>query len=320
MHNISGLKAGRQNRASLQFLVLLGVIFLLFFVQEILIPGSLSTGQVMLISRQASALGIIALGQAIVILSGGIDLSVGSMVMVTNVFAISWMRGSDAFFLQGILGCLALGVLVGSINAMGVLLLKIAPFMMTLCSMTILQGVSFVYTKGAPTGSAAPSLRAMGTGYLFGTVPFSTVIWLTLALILWFFLRYTSYGRKLYAVGSSSAAARLCGISTFRVQFSAYVISSVLAAVAGLILSGYVNTTTLSIGGDYVMNSLAAVLIGGNAIEGGKGGVFGAVLGAFFIMLLFAILTMLSIGEVGKLITQGLIIFFVVAGQSAMKK
>lgn len=316
----NALKRSRITRTGLQALTLPIAILLMFVLQEILIPGSLSMGQVMLISRQASTLGIIVLGQTIVILAGGIDLSVGSMVLITNVFAISWMRGADAFLLQGVLACLALGFLVGCVNAAGVLLLKIAPFVMTLCTMIILQGISYVYTKGAPTGSAAPGLRSLGTGYLFSAVPYSTLIWLLLAFLLILLLRYTAYGRRLYAVGSSIAAAKLCGISTFRVRFSAYVISSLMATLAGLIISGYINTATLTTGGDYVMNSLAAVLIGGNAIEGGRGGILGPVFGAFFIMLLFAVLTMLSIGEAGKLIAQGLIIFIVVAGQGLFKK
>ena len=105
-----------------------------------------------------------------------------------------------------------------------------------------------------------------------------------------------------------------------RIKFSTYILSSLLAVVAGLLASGYIGTTSLSLGNDYINNSLAAVLIGGNAIEGGKGGVWGCVLGAFFMMLLFALLTMLSIGQVGKLIVQGLIIFGVVAGQGVFKK
>ncbi len=292
----------------------------MFAMQETLIPGSFSAGQAMLISRQASALGILVLGQALVILAGGIDLSVGSMVLLTNVFAIAWMKGSNEYFLQGTLLCLALGAAVGAVNALGVLALRIAPFVMTLCSMTILQGVSFVYTRGAPTGSAAPVLRLMGTGYFLGFLPYSTVMWLALAVVLWFLLRFTAFGRKIRAVGSNVPASRLCGISSFRMRFSTYVVSSVFAAVSGLFMSGYINTTSLSVGGDFVMNSLAAVLIGGNAIEGGRGGIWGTVLGAFFIMLLFAVLTMLSIGEAGKLVTQGLIIFAVVAGQGLLRK
>ena len=292
----------------------------MFAVQQLFLPGSLTANQVMLISRQASALGIIALGQAMVILIGGIDLSVGSVVMLTNVFAIAWMRGSDSLCAQVVLLCLTMGLIVGAANALGVLVLNIAPFVMTLCSMTILQGICYVYTKGAPTGSAAPWLRSLGTGYLFGFVPYATAIWIALSALLSAALKFTGYGRKVYAVGGNLRAARLCGISTFWIRFSAYALSGVLATVAGLILSGYINTTSLTIDGDFVMNSLAAVLIGGNAIEGGKGGVWGVVLGSFFIIALFALLTMLSIGEVGKLIAQGLIIFGVVAVQGVLRK
>jgi ribose/xylose/arabinose/galactoside ABC-type transport system permease subunit len=209
---------------------------------------------------------------------------------------------------------------VGAANALGVLVLNIAPFVMTLCSMTILQGICYVFTKGAPTGSASPWLHSLGTGYLFGFVPYATAIWIALSVLLSAALKFTSYGRKVYAVGGNLRAARLCGISTFRIRFSAYALSGMLATVAGLIMSGYINTTSLTIGGDFVMNSLAAVLIGGNAIEGGRGGVWGVVLGSFFIIALFALLTMLSIGEVGKLIAQGLIIFGVVAAQGALRK
>ena len=202
---------------------------------------------------------------------------------------------------------------------MGVLVLKIAPFVMTLCTMTILEGVCYVYTQGAPTGSAAPAIRTLGTGHL-GQVPYSTVIWLALALVMWVVIRYTTLGRKLYAVGGNAQAARLSGISNRLVVAGAYVFSALMSMLAGIILSGYLNITSLTVGGDYVMNSLASVLIGGNAIEGGRGGVWGVVLGAFFMMFLMAILTMVGMSEVGKLIVQGVIIFAVVAFQSLMKK
>lgn len=151
-------------------------------------------------------------------------------------------------------------------------------------------------------------------------MPYSTVIWLALALVMWVVIRYTTLGRKLYAVGGNAQAARLSGISNRLVVAGAYVFSALMSMLAGIILSGYLNITSLTVGGDYVMNSLASVLIGGNAIEGGRGGVWGVVLGAFFMMFLMAILTMVGMSEVGKLIVQGVIIFAVVAFQSLMKK
>lgn len=310
----------RADVSKMQPVILFGIIVLMILVQNILVPGSMSVPQLFIISRQASALGIVALGQAMVILMGGTDLSVGSMVMITNVFCIAAMQGSDEHLAYGIVVCVLFGLLVGIVNAVGVLVLRIAPFVMTLCTMTILQGISYVYTQGAPTGSAAPAIRTLGTGKVFGLIPYSTIIWLVLALVLWLVVRYTAFGRKLYAVGGNRKAARHSGVnSNLMVAFS-YIFSSLMATLAGIILSGYMNITSLTLGGDYVMNSLAAVLIGGNAIEGGRGGVWPVVLGAFFIQLLMAMLTMLGITEVGKLIAQGVIIFTVVAIQGVMQK
>lgn len=308
------------SKNSVQFIILFVAIILMFIMQEIIRPGSVSVGQFMNISRQSAALGIVVIGQAIVILAGGIDLSVGSVVTLTNVFAVSIMKGQDENFLVAVIVCLLLGVLCGVINGIGVVKLKIAPFIMTLCTMSVVQGVYLVYTGGSPSGSVSPLLKKIGNQMLFGVIPYATIIWLLIALLFWVILKYTVYGRKLYAVGSNFKAAHLCGIHVKKVKFSTYVLSSVLAVLAGLLASGYIGTTSLSLGNDYINNSLAAVLIGGNAIEGGKGGIAGGVLGAFFMMLLFAILTMFSIGQVGKLIVQGLIIFTVVASQNFFRK
>ncbi len=303
-----------------QIIILMVGIVLMFIVQEIVRPGSVTLSQTMNISRQASALGIVALGQALVILCGGIDLSVGSVVTITNVFAVSIMQGQNGNFLEAVAVCLLIGLAVGTINGIGVLYLGIAPFIMTLCSMSVMQGVYLVYTGGSPSGNVSPLLKQIGNGLIGGVVPYATVLWLLLALILWWTLRFTSFGRKVYAVGGNAAAAHLCGIKVRKIKFSTYIISSLLATVAGLMASGYIGTTSLTLGGDYINNSLAAVLIGGNAISGGKGGVWGGVLGAFFMMLLFALLTMFNIGQVGKLITQGVIIFGIVASQNLFNK
>lgn len=309
----------RRNGSSLQPVILLAIIVVMILAQAVLVPGSITVNQLLLISRQASALGIITLGQAMVILVGGIDLSVGATVMTVNIFCIAVMGGSNANGAKGILVCLLIGLAIGAANAVGVLLLKIAPFVMTLCTTMICEGICYVYTKGSPTGSAAPFIRSLGTGRWMG-IPYSTLVWLLLALAVWLVLRYTTLGRKLYAVGGNPKAARLSGVANLRVVAGTYIFSALMAAFAGVILTGYHNIASLTLEGDYAMNSLAAALIGGNAIEGGRGGVWGVVLGAFFMMLLMAMLTMIGISEVGKLITQGCIILVVVAAQQIFKK
>ena len=301
----------RRNGSSLQPVILLAIIVVMILAQAVLVPGSITVNQLLLISRQASALGILTLGQAMVILVGGIDLSVGATVMTVNIFCIAVMGGSNANGAKGILVCLLIGLAIGAANAVGVLLLKIAPFVMTLCTTMICEGICYVYTKGF--------IRSLGTGRWMG-IPYSTLVWLLLALAVWLVLRYTTLGRKLYAVGGNPKAARLSGVANLRVVAGTYIFSALMAAFAGVILTGYHNIASLTLEGDYAMNSLAAALIGGNAIEGGRGGVWGVVLGAFFMMLLMAMLTMIGISEVGKLITQGCIILVVVAAQQIFKK
>lgn len=318
-HNPLLNRSGLRGAVSLQPLILLAILVAMVLIQGILVPGSLSVDQLLIISRQASALGIITLGQAMVILVGGIDLSVGATVMTVNIFCIAVMSGSNANGPKGLLVCLLIALAIGAANAVGVLLLNIAPFVMTLCTTTICEGICYVYTQGAPTGSAAPFIRTLGTGRLLG-VPYSTLIWIALALIVWLILRFTTLGRTLYAVGGNPRAARLSGVNNRLVIAGTYLFSALMAGFAGLILTGYHNIASLTLQGDYAMNSLAAALIGGNAIEGGRGGVWGVVLGAFFMMLLMAILTMLGISQVGKLITQGCIILAVVAAQHIFKK
>ena len=149
----------------------------------------------------------------------------------------------------------------------------------------------------------------------------TALIWILLVLLVYGYLTTkTRIGRYLYAVGGNPKAARLSGISNLRLIAGAYIFSALMATAAGVILTGYHNIASLTLEGDYAMNSLAAALIGGNAIEGGRGGVWGVVLGSFFMMLLMAMLTMLGISQVGKLITQGCIILSVVAVQQLLKR
>jgi ribose/xylose/arabinose/galactoside ABC-type transport system permease subunit len=268
------------------------------------------------VSRQASALGIVVIGQSVVILAGGIDLSVGSVLTLTNILAASLMAGRNEAILSVALLCLLVGAAIGAINGFGVTRLKIPPFVMTLCTMSVIQGVYLVYSGGSPTKGSAPEiLREMGTGYALDVVPYATLMWIFLAFVVGFILRKSVFGRALYSVGGNARAARLCGISVNATRMVSYVISGMMASVAGLILTGYIGTGSFTIGADYVNNSLAAVLIGGNAIEGGRGSIWGPALGSFLMMLLFSLLTMLNLGQVGKLVAQGAIIFVVVALQ-----
>jgi ribose/xylose/arabinose/galactoside ABC-type transport system permease subunit len=299
-----------------RILLLAGIIILVFLCQAVLRPGSVTFVQIMNTTRQASALGIVVLGQAVVILSGGIDLSVGAVLTLSNVISVTIMNGRDDMFLPALAVSLLLSAGIGFLNGLITLKLRIAPFITTLCTMSMVQGGYLVYTGGAPRGSASPIIRGISTGYWLDAVPYSTLIWVFTAVLISVLLRYSVFGRQLYMVGSNFAASRLSGISTDRVQIAAFTLSGLFAGMGGLLMSGYTGTSSLTVGSDYINNTLACVLIGGNSIAGGRGGVAGVTLSSFLLMLLFALLTMLNLGQVGKLIVQGLIIFVVVAIQN----
>ena len=312
---LSAQKGFRPTSDFFRCLALVGAIVIILILQAVLVPGSVTLRQVMNIARQASGLGIVAIGQALVILSGGIDLSVGSVITLANVLCTTIMVGRNENTFLGVTITLLVCAFIGFINGMGVVKLRIAPFIMTLCMMSVAQGAFLVYTGGSPGGMASPALRAVSTTFFFNKIPCAALVWLFSALIIWAILKFTTFGRSIYATGANATAARLSGIPTQAVTISVFVICSTLVGLAGLLMSGFIGTSSLSLGADYINNSLAAVLVGGNAISGGKGGILGVVLATYLIFLLFALLTMLALGQVGKLIAQGLIIFAVVAVQ-----
>ena len=209
-----------------------GALVILCVVLAIASPNFFKYSNMMSVLKQTSFNALVSTGMLLCLITAGIDLSVGATVMMVNIFCISAMQGSDANGPLGLLVCLFIGLAIGTANAFGVLFLKIAPFVMTLCTTTICEGICYVYTQGSPTGSAAPFIRALGTGRLFG-IPFSTLIWLALAAAMWGVLRFTALGRRLYAVGGSPKAARLSGIANVRVVAGAYIFCALMSAVAG---------------------------------------------------------------------------------------
>jgi len=296
--------------------ILFGAIIVIFIIQAVIRPGSVSFIQAMNTSRQAATLGLVVIGQALVILSGGIDLSVGASLTLANVVSVSLMNGQDDMFFPAIIITLLLTSFVGFVNGILTVKLRIAPFIATLCTLSIVEGSYLIYTGGAPRGSANALMRMLGTGFLFDLIPYVAFVWLVVALSMLIVLKYTTFGRKVYTVGTNAEVARLCGISVGSIRIIAYVLSGFFAGIAGLFMSGYIGTSSLGIGADYVNNTLTCVLIGGNAIAGGKGGILGIVLASFLVMLLFALLTMLNLGHAGRLVVQGSIIFIIMASNS----
>jgi ribose/xylose/arabinose/galactoside ABC-type transport system permease subunit len=257
-------------------------------------------------------LGIAGIGQTLVILTGGLDLSVGSTITLIDVMAPQMIAGKEDRILETVLLCLAVGLLIGLANGLLVTRVGITPFVATLGMNSIVLGAALVYSRGAPLGSLPASFRFWGTGFL-GPVPASTIIWAVLALISIVVMGRTVFGRHVYATGANSVAARLSGVKTQRVILSCYVVSGLTAAIAGLVLAAYIGVGTLTLGQDYMLNSIAAVVVGGTRFEGGRGSLLGTVMGALFLMVLYSLAGMINLSHPGELALKGAIIIGAVA-------
>jgi ribose transport system permease protein len=264
------------------------------------------------ILRQASPLAVVAIGQTLVILIGGIDVSVGAVVSLTTVIGGSVMANNDAMILPTVLLVLLVGLVVGTIHYLLIVRVGTDPFVTTLGSMLVLEGLNLIYTGGAPRSNVTDLFRKLSQGEIVGVpivIPFVAVI--AVALIVT--LRRTTWGRKLYAVGGNAAAARMSGIRVERTKGSAYIVCTLLAVVAGLILLARIGTGATAAGQGVELDAIAAVLIGGTVFGGGKGGVSGTIAGVLILTVLFNIFNLLAISTFAQLIIKGIVIIVGIA-------
>ena len=202
----------------------------LYILSGILSPAMFQPSQVLNILQVAAFVGVIACGQTLVLLIGGIDLSQAGTVTLINIVATSLMLGSDANIAVAVLTCLGLAIAIGLGNALLIVVLRVTPLIATLSTNSILFGAALIYTGGAPHGAAAPAFNWLGQGNISG-IPVSTLCWLLVALVLAWLTRATVYGRWLYATGANPVAARLMGVPTRSIQASAYVVSALTATL-----------------------------------------------------------------------------------------
>jgi rhamnose transport system ATP-binding protein len=262
------------------------------------------------ILRQMTIPMLLATGQTLVILVGGIDLSVSSIVTLANVFAAGMMMGLDQRILPVALFCLLVGLLIGALNAFVIVKLKVVPIIATLGVMVIGQGVALIYTR-EPIGVIPRSLYSLSSAQ-FGPLPAST-LWLVLviaaAMVL---LYYTPFGRHLYAVGGDSEIARLSGIAVNRVRAACYLISGLLAAATGLYLTSRMGSGDPTVGPGLELDSIAAVLLGGTALGGGRGGLVSTIIGVLVLVLVGNVFNQLGLRFWHQQVAKGLIIILAV--------
>jgi ribose transport system permease protein len=265
----------------------------------------------------AAPLGIVAAGQTLVMLTGGIDLSVAS---VATASAYLMATHSSLGVVPAILYGLGIGFVVGLINGIGVALLRVQPLVMTLGTGLMTEGMLVVYSqkKMAEAPRVPQFIEDLGAGKFLGGIPNDLIVWVPIAVILIFVLRRTGFGRLLYAIGDNSKACTLAGIRVWRILLVNYVTCGLLAAIAGLIIVGGTDSAELRLAEVYLLPSVAAVIIGGTSIFGGRGGYSGTIVGALILTVLNSILTLLDVPESVRQILYGAIILLLAAAYTRL--
>lgn len=289
--------------------ILLFIIIAVFLVST---NGTVSPSHLLNIARSAAPLGIVAIGQTIALLVGGLDLSVGATISMVNLVCASIMNGSEERIIPGVLVSIGLCVIIGLANGVIITKFKMQPFLVTLAMSIIIEGGYYVYTQGIPSGSIPESFRYIAEGWI-GGFPVAFIIWIAFWIVLSVILHKTVYGKKLYYTGASSLVAKMSGYHADVVTISAYVLTSVLAGIAGLMLSAYIGVASMGIGTEYTLNSIAASVIGGAAFIGGLGTLEGTFPGVMIIVLLQSLMTILGISDAGEYLSQGVVIAVMVA-------
>ncbi|WHY97641.1 ABC transporter permease [Peribacillus simplex] len=287
-------------------------LVLLFIVITVLNPSFMEPNNILNLLRQTSINALIAFGMTFIILTGGIDLSVGSILALSSALMAGMMVSGVDPILAILVGIL-LGAIMGVINGILVSKGKMAPFIVTLATMTIFRGLTLVYTDGKPITGIGDSemFQMLGRGYFLG-LPVPAVVMVIAFFILWFLLHKTSFGRKTYAIGGNERASRISGIKVDRVKVAIYGLAGTMAAIAGAILTSRLNSAQPTAGQSYEMDAIAAVVLGGTSLSGGKGRLFGTLVGVLIIGTLNNGMNLLGVSSFYQQVVKGAVILIAV--------
>jgi ribose/xylose/arabinose/galactoside ABC-type transport system permease subunit len=311
---------------ALFFLLVLCAVF------AILEPAFLKPLNLFNVLRQVSVFGLLAIGMTFVILTAGIDLSIGSLLALAGLVAAAVEKGGTGLLTgagageaagyglgAAVLAALAVGVFGGTVQGLAITRLRVPPFVVTLGGMSVWRGVALVFSGGQPISAFREEFRFWGQGFI-GPVPVPVVIFLLFALIAHIVLRYSQYGRYIYAVGGNLEAARLSGLNTKRLIASVYVIMGLFCGLAGFILAARLNSAEQVAGVGYELNVIAGVVIGGTSLFGGEGGIPGTIIGILLIGVLSNGLTLLNVSAYYQQIIIGIIIVLAVFFDQFIKR
>lgn len=284
--------------------------FLIIIVLSIVSSDFLTVGNIFNVLRQISINALIAFGMTFVILTGGIDLSVGSILALSSSLTAGLMVGGVNTWLAVLMGLVG-GALMGMINGLLITKGKVAPFIATLATMTIFRGLTLVYTEGRPITGFKDGFAFLGKGY-FLQIPMP-IIWMIVSfVVLYIILKHTTFGRRVYALGSNEEATWLSGINTTKIKIMVYSISGLLAAVSGIILTSRLNSAQPTAGASFELDAIAAVVLGGTSLSGGKGWLVGTLIGAMIIGVLSNGLNLMNVSSFYQQVVKGVVILIAV--------
>lgn len=286
-----------------------GIVFafiLVCLILSLLSPVFLRWINILTVIRQASIVGIIGVGMTFVILTGGIDLSVGSILALSGAVAAGLLKDGMPLVVV-IPAALGVGALLGLANGLIITVGRITPFVTTLGMMSIARSFTLIHNQGMPISGFAPSFRYIGGGFVLG-IPFPIIVFGVTVALAAIVLRETRLGRYTFAIGGNEEAVRLSGIRTGWYKTVVYVISGLASALAAVVLSSRLNSAETTAGTGYELDVIAAVVIGGTSLNGGRGGVWGTLIGALLIAVINQGMVLLGIGVYNQGLVKGLIL------------
>lgn len=288
-------------------------LIILMAVITIINSNFLTANNLLNLLLQVTSNALIAFGMTFVILTGGIDLSVGSILALSSALTAG-LLGSGMPVTLAILISLILGCILGMMNGLLISYGKLAPFIVTLATMTIFRGATLVYTNGNPITKGLSDtflFQFLGQGYIVG-IPFPVIIMFIVFIVLYVLLHKTAFGKSVYAIGGNEKAAYISGVKLNKVKIIIYSISGMMASISGLIITSRLSSAQPTAGASYEMDAVAAVVLGGTSLSGGKGRILGTLIGALIIGVLNNGLNIIGVSAFWQQVVKGVVILIAV--------
>ncbi|HCQ5774094.1 TPA: ribose ABC transporter permease [Clostridioides difficile] len=284
-------------------------LVIIFIIMSVASSNFLTLDNLINVGRQISINAILAVGMTFVIITGGIDLSVGAVIALVGTFWATTVVNYNAPIWVGMILALAIGTILGVIKGAIISTQKLPPFIVTLAMLTIISGASFVFTGGRPISVNTDAFKMLGRGYI-GPIP--VIIMIIVVIAGHFLLKRTNFGRHVHAVGGNEEAARLCGVKVNKVIVKVYALAGLLTALAGIILSSRLASGSPTVGDGAELDAIAAVVLGGTNMMGGSGSIVGTCIGVGIIGILGNGLNLLSVSSYNQMIIKGLVMLFAI--------